>query len=45
MSTLNIFYVAIVTFGLMMIGVVLTAREFKRMDDASTAGSGEDAPK
>ncbi len=45
MSTRYIFYVAVFVFALMIIGVILTGREFKRMADDSRAGSGRDARK
>ncbi len=37
MSTETIFYTSIAVFTLMMIGIVLTAREFKTMADQSSA--------
>jgi hypothetical protein len=42
MSTRYIFYTAIVVFTLMLIGVVLTALEFKRAAGGSTPGAGKD---
>lgn len=37
MSTLTILYFAIAVFTLMMIGVLLTAREYRRMSKESAA--------
>ncbi len=46
MSTQYIFYSAIVVFLLMIIGLFLTAREFKKMvKDTSSADSYKDAHK
>lgn len=42
MSTLTIFYFAIAVFGLMMIGVILTAIEFRKMSRNEDAKSPEE---
>ena len=46
MSTQYIFYSAIVVFVLMMVGLLLTAREFKQMTKKnSSADEGQDVRK
>lgn len=43
MTTRDLFYYAIGVFTLMMVGVLLTAREFKQMKEDSSNDSGKDS--